>query len=700
MRWGNCLCRGDLQFGGILRRLLYLIAVCFWGLAFPVSAQTTATPSPTAVGNYVTARDIYVRGGPSEFFLPVGRLVEGAEVRPLNLSANGRWVLIQYNRGFGWIRRDLAVWSDNIDNLPPLDESQLTPTSLASDTPMPRPTGIQVSAGEAGAYVRFGPGVNFPYLGAVVSGEYVDPVGRNVEGDWILIRFRDGFGWVSRALLARNVPLPNLPVLLPGALTPSATSPASLTPTASNTPTVTQTPSATATATLIPTNTPLPTRTLGVTEVLTETASVTAAPSATETPTPTNTFTLTPSPAATETPTPTDTSTLTPSLAATDTPAPSAMPTFAPTNTQTASITPRASRTSPPTATPTDTDVPTSTYTVTPSPTLTETATPTETASATATNTETATYTAAPSETPTDAATVVSALQVATTQLPSATLSPTETPTSTATETSTATATATDTPLPASSTPVQSIVDTATEAGAETATLTRTVDATATNTQPASTNETAETTPEAASETPPLAAEVAALPSASVEANETEFAASVTDAPEATATGTRTPIILPTPVSSLPQSENGSPPAVPPEAIVGGLFLLGLMIYVGLYWRGLAASDRYTDGFVIQRCPVCHDGHLNVETRQSRVLGIPRPRSIVRCGTCRSVLREAGNHRWRYAVDPTENPAIYKRFNGKVIDESRLVALENSMPPAPPVVQSPAKPPVFLDDEE
>lgn len=665
---------GDLYFGGILRRLLYLIAVCFWVFAFPVSAQTTPTPSPTAVGNYVTARDIYVRGGPSEFFLPVGRLVEGSEVRPLNLSANGRWVLIQYNRGFGWIRRDLAVWADDIDSLPTLDESQLTPTSLASDTPMPRPTGIQVSAGEAGAYVRFGPGVNFPYLGAVVSGEYVDPVGRNVEGDWILIRFRDGFGWVSRALLARNVALPNLPVLLPGALTPSATSPASLTPTASNTPTVTQTPSATATATLIPTNTPVPTRTLGVTEAPSETVSVTASPTKTST--------------ATETPMPTDTVTLTPSPAATDTPAPSAMPTFAPTNTQTASITPIPSRTPLPLATPTETDVPTSTYTFTSSPTLTETATPTETSSATATSTDTATSTAVPSETPTDAATAVSALQLATTVFSSATVSPTGTMTETLTALpATAERTATDTP---------------TESRLENATLTLTVRATVTSTPRLVATETAEATPEAeASETPVLATEVVALPSESIEATETEvIAASVTDAAEATAIVTRTPIILPTPVSSLPQAESGNPPAVPPEAIVGGLFLLGVLIYVGLYWRGLAASDRYANGFVIQRCPVCHDGHLNVETRQSRVLGIPRPRSIVRCDTCRSVLREAGNHRWRYAVDPTENPTIYKRFNGKVIDESRLVALENSMPPAPPSVQPPAKPPVFLDDEE
>lgn len=649
----------------------------------------------------MTARDIYVRGGPGEFYLPVGRLVEGADLDPLNISADGRWVLIRYSRGFGWIRRDLAVWADDIDNLPQLDQNNLTPTSLATDTPTPRPTGIQVAAGEAGAYVRFGPGVNFPYLGAVVSGEYVDPVGRNLEGDWILIRFRDGFGWVSRALLARNVPLGDLPILLPGALTPSATLLASITPTASDTPTRTQTPSQTPTATLIPTNTPVASGTAPVTETPTEVPSETPAPSAT----------------------------LTATLA------PSEMPTFVLTNTLTASRTPIPSLTTSPQPSATPTATHTFTSTATETATLTATAVPTETPTNTATRTLilTPTNTASPmlSETATEAATAeVSALQVATLR-PSATITRTmsSTPTATATRaltdtptamatstptdtaTDTATETATDTPRPTTVVPTLASTNEATAERTETPTQTRTrrptINATLTATVVPETA-TGETSAES-TDSAILPAETEMLLPAVTETAQTaqavEIAASPTVAASETgaATATRTPaaaIVLPTPVSSLPETAAPSAPTLAPEAIVGGLLLLALIVYVGLYWRGLSVADRYAEGFVIQRCPICQQGQLSVETRQNRVLGIPRPRSTVRCDTCRSVLREAGSHRWRYAVDPAENPPIYKRFNGKILDETRLIALENSMPPAPPPIHSPTKPPVFLDDEE
>jgi hypothetical protein len=74
-----------------------------------------------------------------------------------------------------------------------------------------------------------------------------------------------------------------------------------------------------------------------------------------------------------------------------------------------------------------------------------------------------------------------------------------------------------------------------------------------------------------------------------------------------------------------------------------------------------------------------------VETKQDRLLGIPRPRRTVRCTECRSVLREVGNRRWRYAVDPMENPALYKHYNGREIDDATLVEIE---------------PPSFTDEED
>lgn len=135
---------------------------------------------------------------------------------------------------------------------------------------------------------------------------------------------------------------------------------------------------------------------------------------------------------------------------------------------------------------------------------------------------------------------------------------------------------------------------------------------------------------------------------------------------------------------------------------MGGLLLFLVLAYVALYWRGLAAADRYANGFAVETCPVCGHGHLVVETRMERLLGIPRPRHIVRCDECRSVLRETGFRRWRYAVDPLENPDLYKRYNGQEIDEQTLVDLarQPARPADKPGPRPPAAPPSFTDDDQ
>jgi hypothetical protein len=124
--------------------------------------------------------------------------------------------------------------------------------------------------------------------------------------------------------------------------------------------------------------------------------------------------------------------------------------------------------------------------------------------------------------------------------------------------------------------------------------------------------------------------------------------------------------------------------------------------YVGLYWHGLAGAERYAKGFAIQYCPVCRRGELAVEARDERVFGIPRVRRTVRCIVCRSVLRETGNRRWRYAVDPIENPLLYERFNGREIDDDTLKALaqQSATPAEPPTPRPPVTPPAFVDDED
>jgi len=158
------------------------------------------------------------------------------------------------------------------------------------------------------------------------------------------------------------------------------------------------------------------------------------------------------------------------------------------------------------------------------------------------------------------------------------------------------------------------------------------------------------------------------------------------------------PITTAPPPTSTPEA-TATPPAgrFPAEALAGTLGILVVLGYGTLYWLGLRSVERYTAGFVITRCPVCSRGSLTVETRQERFFGIPRPRHTARCTHCRSVLREVSSRRWRYAVDPMENPALYRRYNGQVVDEPTLVQLA-ARPDHPP--PAPSSPPTFVDEDD
>lgn len=110
--------------------------------------------------------------------------------------------------------------------------------------------------------------------------------------------------------------------------------------------------------------------------------------------------------------------------------------------------------------------------------------------------------------------------------------------------------------------------------------------------------------------------------------------------------------------------------------------------YIVTFAVSTAALDRYKDGFIIDRCPVCGEGNLTVEERIYRIVGIPRLRRTVRCDNCRSVLREVGTRRWRYAVDATANPEMYAQHNNAVLTEQQLKSLvEPDGPDSPSYIE-------------
>jgi len=119
---------------------------------------------------------------------------------------------------------------------------------------------------------------------------------------------------------------------------------------------------------------------------------------------------------------------------------------------------------------------------------------------------------------------------------------------------------------------------------------------------------------------------------------------------------TRLPTVAPTALPGpAPTVQAGSTPI---WVWLGGGLLLVLALY---FWRWLAARRelrRYAEGFVLDACPVCQIGGLNIDRHVSYQLGVPTVRRIVRCDHCNSIIRQMRSGVWRYAVDPHANPEL------------------------------------------
>jgi uncharacterized protein YraI len=620
-----------------VRRLALIIVLgVFLSLVVSVLAQQEI---PTNL-NVVIPQSVFVRSGPGETFVPVGSLKAGDTVTPIRISGDGEWVMIIYRRGYGWVQRNLVAWANEraLDLLPTLlpdiTLTPILPPIELSSIPTITPSGDYVLVAEAErAFVRSGPGTQFRRLGELQNGRIVEAVSRNADTSWILIRFQDaesgfdGFGWISASLVnwQNLAELDNLPIIDEVVLTPSATFTASYTP--SRTPT--------ATATFTPSVTPSATNTFTSTATPTSTDTATATPTATLTDT--ATYTLTPSETATNTliPSETATNTLIPSETATNTLVPSetATNTLIPSETATNTLIPSE----------------TATNTLIPSETATNTLIPSETATNTLIPSETATNTLVPSETATNTFVV-----------PSETATNTLVPSETATNTLIPSETATNTLIPS-----------------ETSTLTLVPSETATEMPVTGVSIAISETPSLEATvmtfTPTLGAQIAQV---NTPENTAESAADVTQA------------VIELPITDTPQpllnettGDSTLPNRLPIEAIVAIVVLLAVLIYVGLYLRALANLGLYKNGFVVEICPVCGRGHLTVESKQERFLGIPSAKRTVRCDSCRSVLRETGAKKWRYAVDRIENPTLYERLNGREITDAELLQLSKQAPP-------------------
>lgn len=560
-----------------------------------------------------------------------------------------------------------------------------------------------------GVNVRAGPGLRYNPVGVLPVGAWVQPLARNYEGDWILISYLytqgwvyiDGVSWrlntaalpVITVLSPTPIPLPLYyntpggPTYTPNAnwvdvgvegafvrsgpgqgysvigtvFTGDVVDPVAhdadedwvlirfgdgygwirydlvawvtaveslpvvdepqLTPSFTAVPVV-----PTATRTPRPTITPTPTITPSLTATMTASATFTPSATPTQTAVPTATITFTATPSLTATPSPTATPTDVPS----DTPAPTATPSDTP------SATPSATGTASPTLAPTDTPAPTLTAS------FTATVPPTETAAVVVLVAPTEPPTVTPTTTPTESPTVTPTEPPTVTPTETLTVTPTEPPTATPTETPTETPTQAATGLPP-------------------ATLTEALSPalTATDIAPVP------------SVTVPATAQPSLTPSA------TPTALAVAAAGGETGGAPAGPVMVVTP-------DDGDSGLPVPYLLLGGAVALLVLVYAGAYVAQAANLARYQEGFLLTVCPICARGSLYLEDRRYRMLGIPRVRRVVRCDECRSVLRQVGRGRWRYAVDELENPAAYDALNNRVVTERDLWAIAPEHGGAPP----------------
>ncbi len=664
-----------------------LVVALFLARDLRHASRAQGLPTATPNINWVRVElGVNVRSGPGFQYGVIGRLPFGRWVQPLARNLAGDWILITYVDTQGWVQQDLVEWRLDVAGLPVIEDEQPTaiPRPLAYYvTPLAAtqtPNANWVRFGLDGAYLRSGPGQGYPPVGVLYTGDVVDAVARDAEGDWVLVRYGEGYGWISYDLVAWIEPIDSLTVLGPPNLTPSFTPvpivpTATGTPTPSRTPTVTRTPTPTLTPTASATPTPSPTAPPSPSATRTPTPSATASATATRTPTSTATRTQTPTPSDTPEPTATHTAsaTLTSTATATHTPSRTPTPLPSPTATATATQTPSATNTPSPTAT--DTPAPSDTPTATPSATPSRTPSPTPTATATATRTPVPSAT--PSVTPSRTATLEPSDTP--TPLPTPTRTPSATPTRTATRTPSRTPepTATEVPLP---TATPTVTLTAASASGDLAPLPATATpaapalaATATTTRAIPPAETATPRP-AHSATPSGPVPTPSPPpSPTLTASATPTAAAVAAAPDSGASGA-----APAAISEDPGGGSNLPLWI-------GLGAAGLaLVYVTIFAVQSAAVDRYREGFPLTLCPICQSGHLYLDERRDRVLGIPRIRRVVRCDNCRSVLRQVGSQRWRYAVDRAEHLALYDRLNGRVLTEAQLLEISPEFAYSPP----------------
>jgi hypothetical protein len=159
-----------------------------------------------------------------------------------------------------------------------------------------------------------------------------------------------------------------------------------------------------------------------------------------------------------------------------------------------------------------------------------------------------------------------------------------------------------------------------------------------------------------------------------------------TQTPRPSATSTTLPTvtiaaIAPT-AQAIPTSAGIPSAALPPGTLIGiGVVAIGGVLGGVFYLqRRISASrelKRYQNGFVFSVCPVCREGHVQLDEVVRETLGIKQVKRTVRCNVCLSVLREVKPGAWRYTIDSYVNPDMAEQYAQKTLTDLELAEFQD-----------------------
>jgi uncharacterized protein YgiM (DUF1202 family) len=162
------------------------------------SAVLAQTVTYTAV---INTGALNVRQGPGVNYGVTTTAFKGQTITLLGRSNDSSWVKIRTSGNQeGWVNASYITPNNvTISNLPVMTTSaQPQPTAPAPVTP-------------GGIAVRSGPGFNYPAVGFINNGSYIDLLGRNGDATWVKISGMGLLGWMNASVIETSQSIINLP---------------------------------------------------------------------------------------------------------------------------------------------------------------------------------------------------------------------------------------------------------------------------------------------------------------------------------------------------------------------------------------------------------------------------------------------------------------------------------------------------------